>query len=139
MLVLNGEGRGPVLNLAVMTDVAPTYAPPGQHLVAAVVTGTPERSDAELEAEVRTQMATWYGEVSVGAWRHLRTYRIPWAQFDQAPGTLEPAHRPVRRSAGLYVCGDHVENASINGALESGRRAACAVLEDLGIARGVCQ
>jgi predicted NAD/FAD-dependent oxidoreductase len=32
----------------------------------------------------------------------------------------------------LYVCGDHRDNASINGALESGRRAADAVLADLG-------
>jgi predicted NAD/FAD-dependent oxidoreductase len=31
---------------------------------------------------------------------------------------------------GLYVCGDHVDNASINGAMESGRRAAEAVLAD---------
>jgi predicted NAD/FAD-dependent oxidoreductase len=81
---------------------------------------------------VRAHLAEWYGEAAVGAWRHLRTYRIPWAQFDQSPGRLEPAHRPVRRSAGLYVCGDHVENASINGALEAGRRAADAVREDVG-------
>ncbi|MDF2740823.1 MAG: hypothetical protein K0S88_2191, partial [Actinomycetia bacterium] len=32
---------------------------------------------------------------------------------------------------GLYVCGDHRDNASINGALVSGRRTADAVLEDL--------
>jgi hypothetical protein len=32
----------------------------------------------------------------------------------------------------LYACGDYVENASINGALRAGRRAAEAVLTDLG-------
>jgi phytoene dehydrogenase-like protein len=131
MLVLNGEGRGPVLNLAVMTEAAPEYAPPGQHLVSAVVVTPTGGADADLEADVRAQMAGWYGAAAVGAWRHLRTYRIPWALFDQRPGTLEPAHRAVRQSAGVYVCGDHVENASINGALEAGRRAAEAVLEDL--------
>ena len=134
MLVLNGEGAGPVLNLAVMSDVAREYAPPGQHLIAAVVVGAPASSDADLERAVREQLAGWYGAPTVAVWRHLRTYRVPWAQFDQAPGTLEPAHRPVRRSPGLYVCGDHVENASINGALAAGRRAAEAVLEDLGTA-----
>ena len=131
MLVLNGEGRGPVLNLAVMTDVAPTYGPEGQALISAVVVGTPGASDADLEQSVRAQMREWYGDDEIRSWRHLRTYRIRWAQFDQSPGTLEPAARPVRRSPGLYVCGDHVENASINGALAAGRRAAEAILSDL--------
>lgn len=131
ILVLNGEGRGPVLNLAVMSDVAPEYSPAGQHLVAAVVVGSRAYSDADLERAVRAQLSEWYGAPAVAAWRHLRTYHVPWAQFDQSPGRLEPPHRPVRRSPGLYVCGDHVENASINGALEAGRRAAEAVLEDL--------
>lgn len=136
ILVLNGEGDGPVLNLAVMSDVAPEYAPRGRHLVAAVVVGTPSSSDADLERAVRAQLGGWFGAAVVDAWRHLRTYHIPWAQFDQSPGMLEPAHRPIRRSAGLYVCGDHVEHASINGALVAGRRAAAAVLEDLGPAAG---
>jgi predicted NAD/FAD-dependent oxidoreductase len=64
----------------------------------------------------------------VVAWRHLKTYHIHHAQ---PPGTLEPPERPVRLRPGLYVCGDHRDNASINGALASGRRAAAAVLEDL--------
>ena len=130
ILVLNGEGVGPVLNLAVMTDVAPTYGPAGASLIAAVVVGAPGSSDADLEEAVRAQMQTWYGPDTTRSWRHLRTYHIRWAQFDQSPGTLEPPERPVRRSPGLYVCGDHVENASINGALAAGRRAAEAIIED---------
>jgi hypothetical protein len=35
---------------------------------------------------------------------------------------------------GLYVCGDHRDTSSIQGALVSGRRAARAVLADLGVA-----
>jgi phytoene dehydrogenase-like protein len=131
ILVLDGEGRGPVTNLCVPSRVADGYAPAGQHLVAATVVGAPALSDAALEREVRAQMSDWFGAAQVEGWRHLRTYRIPWAQFDQPPGALEPAERPVRRGPGLYVCGDHVENASINGALHAGRRAAEAILEDL--------
>lgn len=40
--------------------------------------------------------------------------------------------RDVRVRQGLYVCGGHRDNASINGAMESGRRAADAVLADRG-------
>jgi predicted NAD/FAD-dependent oxidoreductase len=42
-------------------------------------------------------------------------------------------HRPVRVLAGLYVCGDHRDTSSAHGAMVSGRRAALAVLRDLGI------
>jgi predicted NAD/FAD-dependent oxidoreductase len=44
---------------------------------------------------------------------------------------LDPWQRPVRLRAGLYVCGDHRDSASIDGALTSGRRVAEAVAEDL--------
>lgn len=40
------------------------------------------------------------------------------------------AARPVRWQPGIYVCGDHRDNASIQGAMVSGRRAAEAILED---------
>jgi phytoene dehydrogenase-like protein len=130
VLVLDGEGQGPVVNLAVLSEVAPGYAPPGQHLIACAVMGVPAAGDEPLEREVRQQMRQWFGTETVANWRHLRTYRIPWAQFDQSPGALDPAERPVRAGAGLYVCGDHVEQASINGAMAAGRRAAEAVLAD---------
>ena len=130
LLVLDGDGGGPVTNLCVPSRVAPTYAPPGAHLISATVLGSPSEDDRGLEAKVREQLGDWFGPKEVAGWRHLRTYRIPFAQFDQRPGTLQPASRPVRLADGLYVCGDHVENASINGAMAAGRRAAEAVLAD---------
>jgi len=36
----------------------------------------------------------------------------------------------VRVRPGVYLCGDHRDNASIHGAMVSGRRAAEAVLAD---------
>jgi phytoene dehydrogenase-like protein len=126
-LVLNGEGRGLVNNVAVMSEVSPAYAPSGQSLVSVSMLGTPEG----LEARVRGELAEWFGP-AVETWRHLRTYALPAALPAQPPSVLEPAHRPVRLSPGLYVCGDHRDNASIDGALGSGRRAAEAVLMDLG-------
>ncbi|NBD13945.1 FAD-dependent oxidoreductase [Corallococcus sp. c25j21] len=129
-LTLNGDGQGPVNSVAVMSEVSPAYAPQGQSLVSVSVVD--DDGDAEsLEARVRAQLAEWFG-AAVPAWRHLRTYAIAQALPAQPPAVLGEPHRPVRLSAGLYVCGDHRENASINGALMSGRRAAEAVLQDLG-------
>jgi protoporphyrinogen oxidase len=128
LLVLDGEGGGPVTTLAVPSRVAPAYAPAGGHLISATVLGGQAESDAALEARVRHQLAGWFGAPQVARWRRLKIYRIPFAQFEQTPGVLEPAQRPVRLGPRLFVCGDHVENASINGAMVSGRRAAEAIL-----------
>ncbi|WP_208722924.1 NAD(P)/FAD-dependent oxidoreductase [Corallococcus llansteffanensis] len=130
-LVLDGEGRGPVNNVAVMSEVSPAYAPKGQALVSVSVVGEAGAA-AGLEARVREQLTEWFGAAAVSAWRHLRTYVLPEALPAQPPSALVEPHRAVRLAAGLYVCGDHRENASVDGALTSGRRAAEAVLLDLG-------
>src|SRR5262245_20653412 len=130
ILALNGESTGPVNHLAVMSDVAPGYAPPGQALVSASVLGDPPEDDASLERAVREQLTTWFGP-AVQAWRHLRTYRIRHALPDQTAPALDVPERPVKLAAGLHVGGDHRENATIDGAFASGFRAAQAVAEDL--------
>jgi len=127
ILVLNGTPKGPVNNLAVMSEVSPEYAPDGQHLVAATVLGLPSGQMEALESQARSQLEEWFGE-GVREWEFLRGYAIPHAQPRQAPGVLEPAERPVAVEPGLFVCGDHRETASLQGALHSGRRAAGAVL-----------
>jgi phytoene dehydrogenase-like protein len=130
ILVLNADEAGPVHNLAVMSDVAPGYAPAGKSLISVTVLGDPTASDAELEHKIREQLTGWFGP-DVAGWKHLRTYRVRYALPDQTAPALDPARRPVRVSPGLYVCGDHRDDASINGAMHSGWRAAQAVAEDL--------
>jgi phytoene dehydrogenase-like protein len=130
MLVLNGDGAGPANNFAVMTQVAPSYAPAGKHLISISVLGIQELTDVQLGGFIIAQMKSWFGNVA-RSWRFLKSYRIPHAQPQQYPGSLEPPQRPVRVRPGIYVTGDHRDNASINGAMVSGRRAAEAVLADL--------
>lgn len=130
ILLLNGERRGPVNNACVLSSIARSYAPEGVALVSASVLGVPDKDDQALEAAVRDHLASWFGD-QVGSWRHLRTYRILHALPAVVPPALEPASRTVRLDPGLYVCGDHRDTASLNGALASGRRAAWAVVEEL--------
>lgn len=123
LIVLDGTSRGPALNVAVMSNVSPDYAPAGRHLIAAAVPGS---IDDDIEDRVSRQMETMFGPV-VHEWRHLRTYRIPHGQPDQSP-PLHPK-RTVTLGDGLFVCGDHRDTASIQGALYSGRRVAEAVAD----------
>lgn len=131
LLALDGDGAGPVNNLCCPSAVAPGYAPTGRALVSATVLDGRGLDDAALEGAVRDQLGGWFG-AAVAGWRRLAVYRIPYAQPRQEPGDLEPAERPARVERGLYVCGDHRDTASIQGAMASGRRAAEAVIEDLG-------
>ncbi|HEY4979082.1 MAG TPA: NAD(P)/FAD-dependent oxidoreductase [Candidatus Acidoferrum sp.] len=130
ILVLNGDGAGPVNNFSVISQVAPSYAPSGKHLISVTVLGTQALTEAQLGGFIIAQMKNWFGKVA-STWQLLRSYRIAHAQPQQLPGALEPPQRAVRTRPGVYVCGDHRDNASIQGAMVSGRRAAEAVLSDL--------
>lgn len=124
-IILDGEQTGPCLNAAVLSTVAPTYAPSGRHLIALA---TPGDVGPDLEERVLRQVTHWWGDRTDG-WRHLRTDRITHGQPNQSP-PFAPKQR-TRLADGLYVCGDHRDTGSIQGALFSGRRCAEAVLEDL--------
>ncbi len=131
ILVLDGDGAGPINHVAVHSLVAPGYAPQGKHLISLSTAGAVADLDAaRLQNAAIAQMRGWFGD-QVDAWKHLRTYEIPHALPQQLPGALANPYRPARIEPRLFVAGDHRENASLNGAMVSGRRAADAVLSDL--------
>jgi len=125
LVILDGTGSGPVLNVAVMSNVAPSYAPAGRHLIAAAMPG---QVDGDLAAAARTQLRSWWG-AQVDGWSHLETYRIAHGQPGQQP-PFSPKQR-VDLLDGRFVCGDPRDTASIQGALYSGRRCARAVADHL--------
>jgi hypothetical protein len=126
LIVLDGARSGPALNVAVMSNVAPEYvtadAPAGHALVAAACPATAGVED--LGAEVRAQLRKWWGP-QVDQWRTLRVDTIAHGQPDHRP----PFSPKGRQSLGdgLFVCGDHIDTPSIQGALYSGRRCGEAV------------
>jgi glycine/D-amino acid oxidase-like deaminating enzyme len=118
-LLVDGD-RGPVVNTAVISEVVPCGGPLVQASVLDPSVG---------EVEVRAEVGKLYG-VDAGSWDLTARYEIPHA----LPAMPAP-HRfrsPVRVGGRRYVCGDHRDTSSIQGALVSGRRAAEAVLADLG-------
>ncbi|MCU0310481.1 MAG: FAD-dependent oxidoreductase [Acidimicrobiales bacterium] len=130
-LLLDGDRSGPARNVAVMSEVAPGYAPPGRHLVVAAVPG-PAALGPGLEETTTAQMRTWFGG-AVEEWETVRMDVIPHGQPDQRPPLLP--RRRVALGDGRYVCGDHRDTASIQGAMFSGRRTGERIIADLGTAR----
>ncbi len=123
ILVLDGEGKGPVNNFVVPSNVASTYAPPGKALINAVVTGDSNSSDVLLEQSVRKQMLSWFGS-QVNDWNLLRIYRIKYSLPDQTPAARAKVDRSYQIDDNTFFCGDYVETGSINGAMKSGRKMA---------------
>jgi phytoene dehydrogenase-like protein len=126
LLHVDGDRDGPVVNTAVVSDVARTYCSKGS-LVASTVLGA--NDSASMVRAVTRQLASIYG-VDTGGWELVASYPIAQA----LPAMLPPLEirQPVDLGDGLFVAGDHRDTASIQGAIVSGRRAAAAVAVRLG-------
>lgn len=145
ILILNGIGddRGsdvnPANNVCFPSVVTRGYIPAGAGLCSVTVLKTTMESfegrHGDLDAAVRKQLATWFPEhknAIIKKWKLERVYKIPNAQPAQLNGPL-PAnensgrpcntYRKAQLPKGLFVCGDHVATATLNGALESGLNA----------------
>ncbi|MFD7993319.1 NAD(P)/FAD-dependent oxidoreductase [Streptomyces mexicanus] len=130
-LLLDADRSGPVAHTAVISRVDPSRAPVGRALVSSTVLGTPP---ADVDTAVRRHLGRLYG-TSTTRWETLAVHHTP-----EAVPAMRPPHdlrRPVRLLAGLYVCGDHRDTSTLQGALHSARRAASALLADLGAGRSL--
>lgn len=130
-LVVSADRAEPIDNLTVPSDVAAGYAPAGAALVYASVRPDWSGDDASAAAAVVRQARGWFGRC-VEQWRALATLRVGHALPDESPAARLARPTGPRLAAGLFICGDHVTSASINGALAGGRAAAEAVDADLG-------
>jgi Flavin containing amine oxidoreductase len=129
MLWVDGRAgpRGPVVNAAVISAAAPSYAPPGRHLIqASALLGLDHPEPAE--PQMREHAAAILG-VDAADWQPLKRHVVP----DALPAQLPPlaVRRSIRDRSGIWTCGDHRDTASIQGALVSGRRTGVAVLRSL--------
>jgi phytoene dehydrogenase-like protein len=125
-LLLDADRGGPVAHTAVLSNVDPSRAPAGRVLISSTVLGTPPEG---VDTAVRIHLSRLYG-TSTHRWETLAVHHTP-----EAVPAMRPPHdlrRPVRLLAGLYVCGDHRDTSTVQGALHSAHRAAAAILADLG-------
>ena len=129
-LVLNGEGEGPINNLAVPSVLASGYAPKGSQLVSVTVL-QPPLDEEHLLHDVRQQLVVWFGE-KARRWDFLKSYHIENALPDQTLAQGGVRMSPVQLGQRLFVCGDHCGTASLNGAMLAGRRAAESVCGEIG-------
>ncbi|MEV0182989.1 NAD(P)/FAD-dependent oxidoreductase [Streptomyces sp. NPDC050625] len=127
-LLLDADRGGPVAHTAMVSAVDPSRAPADRTLVSSTVLGTPPEG---VDTAVRMHLSRLYG-TSTRRWETLAVHHTA-----EAVPAMRPPHdprRPVRLLAGLYVCGDHRDTSTVQGALHSAHRATAAILADLGTA-----
>ncbi|WP_424214088.1 FAD-dependent oxidoreductase [Streptomyces sp. BI20] len=124
-LLVDGDPKWPVSHTAVMSSVDETRAPVGRSLVTTTVLGPPPPTRA-----LASRLARLY-DTPTRDWDLLAVHHTP----DAVPA-MPPPHdlrKPVRLLAGLYVCGDHRDLNTPQGALHSARRVSEAILRDFGV------
>ncbi|MFI7497352.1 NAD(P)/FAD-dependent oxidoreductase [Streptomyces sp. NPDC049687] len=127
-LLLDADRSGPVAHTTVVSAVDPARAPEGRALISSTVLGTPPDG---VDTAVRMHLSRLYG-TSTARWETLAVHHTA-----EAVPAMRPPHdlrRSVRLLAGLYVCGDHRDTSTVQGALHSAHRAAAAIVADLGTA-----
>ena len=130
-LMLNPR-EGLINNAQWLSHLLPGRAPAGQHLLTVTVLGLPDLDDEALDRAVRAELGVWYGE-RVGLLRTLAMERIQHAQYPQPPDYA--AHLPGHAThlPGVLLAGEITSMSGIQGAVESGERAAAIVLNDLAV------
>ena len=126
-ILLNAANESP--NAVVpMSEVAPEYAPDDRALLAATFLGEEslDRDEGDLREDVRDALGAWYPDRDFDGLETVDVHRIRFAQFAQPPGVHAGLPDPDDPEGPVVLAGDYTEWSSIQGALESGRKAASA-------------
>ncbi len=121
-VILNANPNKIINNVVMMSEVAPNYAKNGKHLISVSANGTYLQTDV-----FRRDLKTLFG-AEVEKWRHVKSYTI-----QEALPIVENGQKKYTsmREDHLFHCGDHLLQASINGAMQSGRITAEAILKKI--------
>ena len=120
-LIIDSQNRGPVINTLVISNMMPSYAPAGKHLISSTsILPT-------TESEIRRHLAVLYA-TDTRKWKLVAKYDLPSALPLSGVENALVSSAHVKDS--IYVAGDYMSAPSQNGALLSGRLAALSVLVD---------
>ena len=118
-LIIDGQGRGPVMNTLAISKISSAYAPAGKDLIS---TTTPL---SITESETRRHLSVMWG-CDTRDWELIAKYEIPSALPLQSVGRALSQSVLVREN--IYCIGDHRSTPSQQGALFTGTLAAQLIL-----------
>jgi len=121
-VILNANKNRVINNVVFISHVAPNYALNGKQLISVSANGIHPDSEAFLH-----DLTSLFGK-EVATWKLVKSYLIK-----EALPIINFQNKYTSAAAdGIYYCGDHLVQASINGAMESGRRTAEEIIRVVG-------
>ena len=112
-IILNGSGRGQINNIAIMSNIAKSYAPNGSNLIAITTLG--KKTDHE---QIVNELQGW-SHFNNDDIMHLKSIHI-----DEALPIYSPDNNQKNnRFENIIYCGDYLFHPSIEGAISSGIKA----------------
>ena len=118
-LMVDGEGRGPIVNLIALDQVSSTFAPAGMQLLS--ITTLIPCNENEVKAHLRLLIGKLPNDLQL-----IKEYQIPRSLPAFTPNYIRPNFQQI--SDELFIAGDYLCAPSQNGALMSGRLAAEAAI-----------
>lgn len=120
-VILNANQNRLINNVVMISHVAPSYSQNGKHLISVSANGIHIKEDDFLK-----DLKSIFGSEATN-WKLIKSYAIrevlPFVNFEKK--------YDARSEEGVFYCGDHLLQGSINGAMESGRRAAEEIIKEI--------
>ncbi len=115
-----------VNNVCCINKVSPNYNSNQNQLISVSVIPEHHHTIDDIEQKVISDLNQYY---DTSSWQHIKTYHIPYAlpNQDKVLNYLTSEHYKIKD--GLYMCGDHLYNGSINAAMKTGRLAAKSIMK----------
>ncbi|MEM6910595.1 MAG: NAD(P)/FAD-dependent oxidoreductase [Verrucomicrobiota bacterium] len=122
-IALDGDRSSPIQTFCIPSLVQPSYAPEGEHLLSVSVLGAhdPQSLARDMEAELRRL----FPSLLPAHLAYLHGYTVRHALPPSTPAPLPALEE------GQFLAGDFTQHASLEGALQSGLRAADEALHHL--------
>lgn len=127
LIVLPAGDRRLVRHFVQVTNIAPEYAPAGQHLISATILNEHGLDEPALAQAVLTEITEVFPAVR-GALRMIARIPVPYATLWQPAGFAAKGALPSPHP-NLHLAGDQVSSSSIEATMRSGETAALAILE----------
>ena len=125
-LILRGDESGPIQTATIISNVAEEYASGQQSLISVSLSPSEETNSEKIDQLTKQQLKNWFGK-QVNDWELIQSYQIPYGLPEMQ---IDPVIRSpeVKERENTYLCGDHCETPSIEGAMDSGLRTAASIL-----------
>ena len=118
-LMVDGETRGPIVNVIALDQICSTFAPANMQLLS--LTTLNPCNENEVKAHLRLMLGKLPHDLEL-----IKEYHIPRSLPVFTPNSIRPNFQQITDE--LFIVGDYLSGPSQNGALLSGRLAAEAAI-----------